>query len=134
MTSLEATYDSSDPGGSRVVGFRSLRRTLSLLVRRAPAQGVAGVAGVLARSWCRRQRVSGHVVFLGGHDATHQDESLVVHVMIPFRSGVGYGQRRRRDRSVNQLEVGTGLRTAALRYQATVPLSWAVIIQASTKP
>jgi hypothetical protein len=41
--------------------------------------------------------VSGHVVFLGGHDATHQDESLVVHV-IPFRSGVGYGQRRRRDR------------------------------------
>jgi hypothetical protein len=28
----------------------------------------------LARCQCRRQRVSGHVVFLGGHDATHQDE------------------------------------------------------------
>ena len=35
---------------------------------------------------------------------------------------------------MNQLEVGAGLRTAALQYQATVLLSWAVIIQASTKP
>ena len=62
---------SSGSGGSRVVGFGSLRRTLLLLERPAPAQGVAGV---LARCQCRRQRVSGHVVFLGGHDATHQDE------------------------------------------------------------
>ena len=77
MTSVETVYGNSGPGGSRVAGFGSLRRTLPLLVRRAPAQGVAGVAGVLARCQCRRQRVSGHVVFLGGHDAAHQDESLL---------------------------------------------------------
>ena len=77
--------------------------------------------------------MSGHVVFLGRHDAAHQDESLVVHVVIPFRSGSATGSEGAAISFVNQLEVGAGLRTAALRYEATVLLSWAVIIQASTK-
>ena len=37
MTSVETVYGNSGPGGSRVAGFGSLRRTLPLLVRRAPA-------------------------------------------------------------------------------------------------
>ena len=78
--------------------------------------------------------MSGHVVFLGRHDAAHQDESLVVHVVIPFRSGSATGSEGAAISFVNQLEVGAGLRTAALRDEATVLLSWAVIIQASTKP
>jgi hypothetical protein len=76
--------------------------------------------------------VSGHGVFLGGHDAA-QDKRLVVHVMIPFRSGVGTGSESAAISLVNDLEVGAGLGTVALAVRTTVLLSWAVIIQASTK-
>jgi len=83
------SYGISGPSGSRVVGSVTVTRALWLLERCAPAQGVAEVAGVLARCWNRRQRVSGHVVFLGGHDAAHQDEGLLVHGMTPFQIGGG---------------------------------------------
>jgi hypothetical protein len=56
--------------------------------------------------------VTGHVVFLGGHDAAHQDESLVVHVTIPFRSAVGSDSESAATSFVNDLEVGARLRAA----------------------
>ena len=78
--------------------------------------------------------MSGHVVFLGGHDAAHQDKSLVVHVMIPFRSGSGTDSESAAISFVNDLEVGAGLRTAALAVRSHIPLlSLGVISPASTK-
>ena len=96
------------------------------------AARVAEVAGGLAGCGYR-QRVSGDVIFLGAHDAAHQDKSLVVRVMIPFKSGSGYRQRKRRD-LLRQRPRSRGRSVPLLsRYEATVLLSWAVIIQASTK-
>ena len=46
-----AIYGIPAPGDSRVVGFGSSRHTLSLLERDTPAEGVAQLAGGLAR--CR---------------------------------------------------------------------------------
>ena len=132
MARLEAIYGISGPSDSRVVGFGTVRRALSLLERCAQARGVAEVAGVLARCRYRRQRVSGHVVFLGGHDAAHQDEGLVVHVRFPSDQGSAADSECAAI-SFGPTLIGAGFRTAALRYQATVLLSSAVIIQASTK-
>jgi hypothetical protein len=56
----------------------------------------SGVAGGLSR-WLDghcRQRVSGHGVFLGGDDAVHQDQNVVVHGRF-LQIRVGHSKDRR---------------------------------------
>jgi hypothetical protein len=69
--------------------------------------------------------VSGHGVFLGGHDSVQQDESLVVHVTIPFQIGAGTDSDSAAISLMNDLGVGGRLGIAVSRYEATVLLSWA---------
>jgi hypothetical protein len=58
--------------------------------------------------------VSGHVVFLRGDEAAHQDESLVVHV-ISLQIGSSADSEGAAISFVNDLETGLGTAALAIR-------------------